>query len=223
MLMMLTACSTATPAPAPTQDLNPLRTEVAGTALAQCAQFCAQTPSATVPPTSTPSPTLTSTPAVTKTQPTTTGTVINTIAASTNDRARWVSQNIQDGAIFTPGTAFTMTWQIQNVGTTTWTTDYRLRFYSGNSFGAPTEIPLGKEVPPEEVVEITVPMRAPAAAAEYRSDWVLSNELRSNFKEPVFLKIKVVNAATATALASGLLPTATRNPDTVTPLATTTP
>lgn len=187
-LFLLAACSAPTPpTPAPTQDLNPIRTEVAATVLAQVPQLCALTPTVTPLPTQTPTVTRTVSPTVTTTQ------VVGSLTpgASTADRAKYVSQTVSDGTRFAPGASFNMTWRLQNVGTSTWTTAYRLRFYSGDPFGAPREIAIDREVPPNDFIEITIPMKAPAKAGEYRSDWVLSNELLRNFNEPVFLKITV--------------------------------
>jgi hypothetical protein len=199
-LFFITGCNSQTPPAIPTPDLNPIRTEVAATVLAQVPQICALTPDATqvIPPTATVTPAPTLAPSATSTQ--TTGT------PDANDLAMWVAQSVQDNTTFTPGQQFTMTWTIKNVGTTTWTNGYRLRFYSGVAFGAPKEIPLDKEVKPDETVDISVQMEAPLIPTEYRSDWVLSNEIRRNFKEPVFLKIKVAKAA------STLTPTATSTP-----------
>ncbi len=84
------------------------------------------------------------------------------------------------------------------MGTSTWTPAYLFRFYSGNAFGAPQEILLGQEVAPGETVDISLSMKAPTALGDYRSDWVLSNELKSNFKQPVYLEITVANPPTAT-------------------------
>jgi hypothetical protein len=91
-----------------------------------------------------------------------------------------------------------MTWRLKNAGTSTWTAGYLLRYYSGETFGAPKEISLGREVPPGEEIDISIPMEAPANPGNYRSDWVMSNENRSNFKEPVFLRIKVAKPITPT-------------------------
>jgi hypothetical protein len=91
-----------------------------------------------------------------------------------------------------------MTWTLKNAGTSTWTAGYLLRHFSGNTFGAATEIPLGKDVLPGETVGITLQMTAPATAGDYRSDWVMANESRSNFREGVFLKITVALPATST-------------------------
>jgi hypothetical protein len=91
-----------------------------------------------------------------------------------------------------------MTWRLKNVGTSTWTTAYLLRFYSGDSFSAPKEILLTREVLPGETVDIRLPMKAPARAGIYRSVWVMATEARSNFKEPVYLQIIVAVPVTPT-------------------------
>lgn len=216
-LLLSSACSPSTPTSAPTPDLNPLRTEVAATVRAQVIQDLAQTPSTT----QIPSPTATLKPSSTAAQ---TGTASpgpqatlasGTPGTATTDLAEWVSQSVADGTVFSPGEAFTVTWTLKNAGTSTWTVSYLFRFYSGNAFGAPQEIPLGQEVPPGQTFDISIPMTAPTTLGDYRSDWVMSNEFRSNFKDPVFLEITVARPATAT-------PT-TAATETVTPTVSATP
>lgn len=207
------ACApVATPTVAPTLDLNPLRTEVAATVLAQIPQILAQTPSVTPLPSATPQPTVTNTvQAVTETP------VVSLTAGTpgdgtpTGDKAKWVSQTIQDGTKFTPGEAFTMVWRLQNVGVTTWNSRFRLRHYTGETFGAPTEIQLANDVAPGQTIDISIDMKAPARAGEYRTDWVMSNESLYNFKEPVYLEIEVVLPATAT-ITPTVQPTPTSTP-----------
>lgn len=212
-LFGLAACSSPTPTSTPTLDLNPFRTEVAATVLAQVTQDLALTPSAPPAPIST----ATYTPTATAVQATglapakvtdastsltltlatlATGTAAPTVVLA--DRAQWVSQTIPDDTTFAPNQAFTITWRLKNVGESTWTAAYLLRFYSGNIFGAPKEVVLGQAVPPGGTIDITLKMRAPEIAGKYRSDWVLSNEKRGNFKEPVYLAITVVLPATPT-------------------------
>ena len=199
-LLWLTACSPPVPTSTPTLDQNPLRTEVAATVLAQVTRALALTPSvtplstpiATNLPTSTPSPTAIPSPSATV------ALSSGTPKAGTEDQAQWVSQSIADDTTFAPDETFTMTWRLKNTGTSTWKAGYLLRYYSGESFGASKEISLGREVQPGEEIEISIQMKAPANPGTYRSDWVMSSENRSNFKEPVFLRIKVATPVTPT-------------------------
>ena len=199
-LLWLAACSPTLPTSTPTLDLNPLRTEVAATVLAQVTRELALTPSATPLP----SPTATSLPTSTPSQtasPASSATVSlssGTPKAGTTDHAQWVSQSIADDTIFTPGQVFTMTWRLKNTGTSTWTAVYLLRYFSGDTFGASKEIPIGQEVLPGAEIDITINMKAPANPGSYLSDWVMSTPNRANFKEPVYLKIKVAVPATPT-------------------------
>jgi hypothetical protein len=118
--------------------------------------------------------------------------------AGTENKAQWVSQSITDDTTFKPGETFTMTWRLKNTGTSTWTSEYLLRYYSGDTFSAPKEIAIGREVLPEEEIDISIQMKAPANPGSYSSVWVMSNENRSNFKEPVYIRIKVATPVTPT-------------------------
>jgi hypothetical protein len=216
-LLLLSACGGAsTPTSAPTIDLNAYSTEVASTVWAQVTQDLALTPSATLVPspsaTLEPSPTLgqiaTASPGP---QATLASGTPGTPGTETINLAEWVSQTVEDGTVFGPGEAFIVTWTLKNTGTSTWTPTYLFRFFSGNAFGAPQEILLGQEVLPGDTVEISIPMKAPTSVGDYRSDWVMANELRGNFKEPVFLEITVEKPSTATPTAT-VTPTATRTP-----------
>jgi hypothetical protein len=86
-----------------------------------------------------------------------------------------------------------------------------LRFFSGNAFGAPQEVFLDREVLPGATIDIAIAMQAPTTPGDYRGDWVMANELRSNFKTPVYLEITVVRPPTATPTAT-VTPTATFTP-----------
>lgn len=201
-LLMLNACAPSTPASTPTFDLSPLRTEVAATVLAQVSQTQASQPSQTPIPSPTVTIPLAPTPTLTlELTPSLNPSVSLTPAtpgAAANNRAQWVSQTIPDETVFAPGETFTMTWRMKNVGDSTWTIAYWVRFYSGNSFGTAKESPLGQVVPPGAEVNISLAMTAPTIPGEYRGDWVLANEARSNFKEPFYLKIRVVVPPTPT-------------------------
>jgi hypothetical protein len=203
-LIGLAACIPATPTIAPTIDTNPLRTQVAATVFSQVTQDLALTPSATPLPTATATLPPTTTPTLAATEPSeeeadlTATLSISTPEEGSENKAEWVSQSIADKTTFAPGETFTMTWTLENTGSTTWTPDYVFRFFSGDTFGAPREVLLNQEVPTGETVDIVLPMKAPAGPGTYTSVWVMSTAERSNFKEPVFLEIVVPQPATNT-------------------------
>lgn len=199
-LFLLVACSSPTPSSTPTIDLNPFRTEVAATVLAEVTQNAVLAPTTQVPPTATitESPSATPTAEISSTETVTATQVVATATGSLN-LAQWVSQSIPDDTEFSPGEAFTMTWRVRNAGTTTWTPEYMLRFFAGNRFGAPEEVPLGQEVLPGGTVEISLDMTAPSTPGTYRSDWVMATESRSNFKEGIYIQIIVPAPPTATS------------------------
>jgi hypothetical protein len=200
-LLWSVACSPTVPTSTPTLDLNPIYTEVAATVLAQVTQVLALTPTVTPLPSPTATNLPTSTPGMTASpSPSATASLSSvTPNAGTENKAQWVSQSIADDTTFKPGETFTMTWRLKNTGTSTWTAEYLLRYYSGDTFSAPNEIAIGREVLPGEEIDISIQMKAPANPGSYSSVWVMSTENRSNFKEPVYIKIKVATPATPTS------------------------
>ena len=214
-LLWLAACSSATPTPPPTPDLNLVRTEAAATVWAQVTQAIQLTPSITPQP----SPTVTALATATRlASPSPSATVpasLGTPGVGGADQAQWVAQSVADGTIFAPGEFFAMTWTLKNVGTSTWTVRYVFRYFGGDSFGAAGELPLGQDVPPGGTVDITLQMKAPTTPGNYVSNWVMSTESRSNFREPVFLKIAVIAPVTPTRTSTSAptaAPTSTATP-----------
>ena len=110
-----------------------------------------------VPPTDTPGPgTPTSTP----------------IPAPTCDRALFLADvTVPDGTIYAPGTAFTKTWRLKNIGTCTWTTNFSMVFDTGEQMGGPSSVPMPKTVVPGDNVDISVNLTAPSTAGSYRGYW----------------------------------------------------
>jgi len=53
---------------------------------------------------------------------------------------------------------------------------------------------------PGQTLKISLQLKAPLIPGTYRTDWVLSNETRSNFKDPVYLRIIVAKLTTSTAV-----------------------
>jgi len=98
------------------------------------------------------------------------------------DQAQFISDvSVPDGAAFAPGTAFIKTWRLQNVGSCTWTTAYRLAFISGDGMGAPAAVSMPVVVPPGEMVDVSVNLTAPAAPGHYRGLWKLRNAAGTAF------------------------------------------
>ncbi|MCL4559558.1 MAG: NBR1-Ig-like domain-containing protein [Chloroflexi bacterium] len=219
-LIALAACS---PKATPTPDANTVYTQVAGTVQAELAKSAALTPSPTatleqlaatdVPPTA--APTVVTTAAATATlAPSATATT----RASSPDKAEYVGQSIADNTKFDPGKTFTMKWTLKNVGTTTWTTSYVFRFYSGDQMGGKASYPFPKEVKPGDTIEIAASLTAPSKAGTYRGNWVLTNSDGLNFY-PVYIDIVVGEPPPPTATSAPA--TATSAPPTNTPAAAT--
>lgn len=202
--LILAACRTPAPeTPEPTQaDPNAVFTAAAQTAEAMMAEMAAFTPSppaATVPPTE--APQATSTPQPTEAVPATSPTVAAAVTAgavTTGDKAEFVSDvTVPDGTNFQPNETFIKTWQLQNAGTTTWTTSYSLVFVSGAQMNSPASVPLPNEVAPGGTVDISVNMTAPADPGSYRGYWNLQNTAGQFFglgpsaNEPVWVDIVV--------------------------------
>ncbi len=118
--------------------------------------------------------TLTPTPTVTGTPPTATATKSATPAPSTCDRAQFISDvTVPDGTTFQPGTTFSKTWRLKNVGTCPWT-NYSLIFDSGEKMGG-SDATIPTTVAPGQTVDITISLTAPATAGTYRGYWKLKN------------------------------------------------
>jgi hypothetical protein len=72
-----------------------------------------------------------------------------------------------------PGVYFTQIWRIRNIGTCTWTPDYQFVFEDGNQMNSPDTTPLSTEVPPDQIIDISLLLRTPMEADSYTSNWML--------------------------------------------------
>ncbi len=170
--LVLSACSTKTQtATSPTVAPQVLYTAAAMTAAArmtltaQAVPSDTPEPSATFTPESSPTPTFTITPLVSATAtPSPTSTL--------NDRSVFVSDvTVPDGTTFAPGASFTKTWRVENIGTSTWTTDYSLAFISGDKMGGPDSVKVPIQVAPGTSVNLSVNLVAPTEQKHYRGYW----------------------------------------------------
>jgi hypothetical protein len=84
---------------------------------------------------------------------------------------------IPDDTVLAPGVAFTKTWRVRNDGTCTWGRDYALSslaFVGGSPLGGPEGVALPRDVRPNELVDLSISMRAPDQPGLYLSEWKLA-------------------------------------------------
>jgi hypothetical protein len=149
--------------------------EVLGTKLAGVVSATSSVETST--PTGLVSPSATILPSATK-SPSRTPTIFSTPAIPWNscDAAEFLSETIVDQARIAPGTEFVKTWTLRNVGTCTWTKEYRLVFESGESMTSSTSVAFVKdEVTPGDSVTMSVKMTAPELLGEHVGFWKLIN------------------------------------------------
>lgn len=213
-----------------TADTNQKMTEIAATVQAQLTMSAPVIPTSTntpVPPTQT----LTITPASPTNTPegaaaTSTLVVIPTQPSGTSeDDANFVSDvTIPDGSMLKAGEQFTKTWRFQNIGKTTWTTDYSIQYLEGNLLGKDSALTfkLAKNVAPGEYGDVSVPFTAPLAPGVYSSYWKLLSIDGYYFGDVVSITITVGNPTpTIPGLTATPVPTATKKPKTATPTVVT--
>ena len=87
-----------------------------------------------------------------------------------------ISETIPDDTIFDPGVSFNKTWTVINSGTCDWTTNFQLVHLSGDQMGGVSPTFLSSNVPAGNIIDLTLPLTAPAKAGTYRSDWALQAE-----------------------------------------------
>jgi hypothetical protein len=117
------------------------------------------------------------------------------------DRASFVSDiTIPDGTEIAPGAIFTKIWRIKNSGTCTWTTSYKLVFFSGDRMGGSSPQAMPATVAPGDVVDLSVTFTAPTDEGSYRSRWKLQNASGNQFgvggnNATIYVDIKVKQGA----------------------------
>ncbi len=82
---------------------------------------------------------------------------------------------VPDYTPYSPGTVFTKTWRLQNIGTCSWTAGYDLVFVSGNAMTDKISHPLPAEVRPGEMVDLSVRLTAPLSTGNFKGSWMLRN------------------------------------------------
>jgi hypothetical protein len=128
-----------------------------------------------------------------------------------------IDVNIEDGTEMQPEQRFTKIWRLTNAGACTWTRDYQAIWFFGTKLGDTTAVPLTRNVPPGDSIEIEVEMIAPQIPGIYRSDWKLQNSNAVPFgigpsgNSTFWVEIQVVLPPTNTP-APVIIPTDTPEP-----------
>ncbi len=180
-ILALSACGPRVSTPSPDQ----MKTYVAETIAAQLTRTEIARPSETPTATLAPSPTL-SPPTATVSIPTAAvGLPTTTVAGPATatppppqtgvDAGVWTYSNPADGANIQAGGKFTVVVTLMNTGTTTWNTSYYIMHTGGPAMGAPTEITMPYDVPPNMSVQIEIEFTAPTETGAVKSDWMIVN------------------------------------------------
>jgi hypothetical protein len=214
--MILSACRPSAPVePTPTQmDPNLVYTAAAETAQARLTENAQITPTQPTP-TFTPEPSPTPSRTAEQAEVTPEATLPPTTAPlpTTADNAVYVSDvTIPDGTVLAPGTSFVKTWKIMNTGSNTWKITYALVHVSDNLMGADASVSLAVEVIPNQSVEISVDMVAPATNGSYRGYWRMRNAQGQFFGDTIYVDIVVGTAGSSTPAPTSASPTATSAP-----------
>lgn len=109
--------------------------------------------------------------------------------------AKFVSETVEDGADYSPNQSFTKTWRLKNIGTCTWNTNYKLVFFDGDKMSGPSSKNLTQSVSPGEQVDISVDLKAPAAAGTYKGFWKIADDEGQYYVNTMWVEIDVIEPA----------------------------
>jgi Ig-like domain from next to BRCA1 gene len=149
-------------------------------------------------PTLTPVPSIDSTsttnPAITSTSAPAVGAPNCTVSA------RLAGEDPPDGTLLKPGETFLKTWSLENTGTCTWDSSYKLVYWSGDLMGGLTSYPLPEAVAPNEVKDISIYLKAPDVEGGAKGYWSIQTPWNTYFgvgatSDPFYVQV-VVSSAT---------------------------
>lgn len=119
-----------------------------------------------------------------------------------------IDVTVPDYTELRPGESFNKTWRLVNASPCTWSADFAAVWFSGEQFGAPQVVSLGRPVESGASVDISVGMTAPEEAGSYQSNWKLSSDQGDLFgigpagDSPIWVRIVVVEAGEPAATPS---------------------
>jgi hypothetical protein len=175
--LLFSACQTSEP----TQDIDAQRTGFAQTADVQMTMTAEAQPTSTS--TIEPTPTLEPTATVESTEtpedgltPTELTTATRPSSSGGEDSGAWLSNDPPDNTVFAPGEEFTVTWTLENTGTSTWNNSYYIEFATDEQMDAEDKYFIPIDVPPNTSVQISADFIAPESEGTKQSTWNLVND-----------------------------------------------
>jgi hypothetical protein len=103
-----------------------------------------------------------------------TNTPLPTFTQMPMDKATFVKDvTYPDNTVIASATSFTKTWRLKNDGQTIWTADYELIFSSGNAMDGVAAKKIGVIVKPGETIDLSIDLKSPTNAGEYKGEWML--------------------------------------------------
>jgi len=107
---------------------------------------------------------------------------------------------VKDGTVFPPNAELLKTWRLENIGSCTWSRDYRLVFFDGERMDGPRVSQLEENIDPGETVDVSVELIAPEKGGRYRGYWMLSNSsgeefgIGANADDAFWVEIRVIES-----------------------------
>ncbi len=110
------------------------------------------------------------------------------------DNSQFINDiTVPDGTVFPRGQTFTKTWQVKNIGTSTWDSSYKLVLQSGYQMVGQSSVNLTQAVAPNGTINISATLTSPTVDGNYRANWMLMNNNGKVFGDLMWVSIKVLN------------------------------
>jgi len=97
---------------------------------------------------------------------------------------------IPDGTVVGPGVKIEKIWRVENNGTCSWDSRYRLRLANGDQLGAPVELAL-YPARPNTQAELSIIFMTPSENRNYQSTWQAYGPDGNAFGDPIYIDIIV--------------------------------
>lgn len=113
--------------------------------------------------------------------------------------ARLAGEDPPDNTLLKVGDYFWKTWTLENTGTCTWDSTYKLAYKSGDLMGGLVSYPLVETVAPGEAKNISIYLKAPDTEGSYTGYWYIQTPWNVTFgvgptSDPFYVKIVASDA-----------------------------